>query len=262
MQAHRGGAGLLPENTIIAMKDAVDREITLEMDLYFSRDKQVVVYHNSNISSVFAYDPTGKPFNQNDEAKYRLNQLDYATIRKFEIGLKPTSIFPEQKKVSAYIPLLDELIDSVENYAKAKKLKAPAYNIEAKLPLPSDDLEPSFRTAFMAEVMKIVSARKIGKRTMVQSFDVGMLEALHKTHPAIQTSYLVDQVSLLNDLKKLSFKPSIYSPNYKNVTKELVEKCHQLGIKIIPWTPNTKEEMRALKAMGVDGLITDYPNLF
>jgi len=63
-------------------------------------------------------------------------------------------------------------------------------------------------------------------------------------------------------LKDLGFIPTIYSPDYILVTPLLVKQCHDAGIQIIPWTVNDKEEMRKLKALGVDGIITDYPNLY
>ena len=63
-------------------------------------------------------------------------------------------------------------------------------------------------------------------------------------------------------LKALGFTPSIYSPAYQLVTKELIAKCHAQNIKVIPWTVNTKAEIEKFKTMGVDGIITDYPNLF
>jgi len=60
----------------------------------------------------------------------------------------------------------------------------------------------------------------------------------------------------------LGLTPKVYSANCKNVDAELVKQCHEKGIKIIPWTVNTKEEIATLKSYGVDGIISDYPNLF
>lgn len=63
-------------------------------------------------------------------------------------------------------------------------------------------------------------------------------------------------------VKALGFTPTVYSPAYEIVTDDLIKKCHKKGMKIIPWTVNTKEEITRLKGMGVDGIITDYPDLF
>jgi glycerophosphoryl diester phosphodiesterase len=87
---------------------------------------------------------------------------------------------------------------------------------------------------------------------------------LHQKYPQIQLAYLVEGKGTINvesNIAQLGFTPSIYSPEYIYVTKEIVDYCHARKIKIIPWTVNTQKEMEALMAIGVDGLITDYPNL-
>ena len=63
-------------------------------------------------------------------------------------------------------------------------------------------------------------------------------------------------------INQLGFVPTIYSPNYSLVTDSLIQECHQKNIRIIPWTVNDLNEIKRLKAMGVDGLISDYPNLY
>jgi glycerophosphoryl diester phosphodiesterase len=64
------------------------------------------------------------------------------------------------------------------------------------------------------------------------------------------------------NLSNLSFKPAFYSPDYHIVAKATVDVCHQRGIKVMPWTVDTVAEMKALKALSVDGIISDYPDLF
>ena len=71
-----------------------------------------------------------------------------------------------------------------------------------------------------------------------------------------------DRRNLEEQLKALGFTPAIYSPEYSLANETLIKSCHELGIKIIPWTVNTKEEIERLKSLGVDGIISDYPNLF
>ena len=71
-----------------------------------------------------------------------------------------------------------------------------------------------------------------------------------------------DKRTLDEQLKELGFVPVVYSPHYSLVTPALVKLCHQKGIKIIPWTVNTKLEIERIKSVGVDGIITDYPDLF
>ena len=81
----------------------------------------------------------------------------------------------------------------------------------------------------------------------------------------MKTAMLIDEDDKLGldaQLKALGFIPTIYSPAYQLLNKKLVKKCHRFNIKVIPWTVNTKEEIDQLKEMGVDGIITDYPDLF
>ena len=71
-----------------------------------------------------------------------------------------------------------------------------------------------------------------------------------------------DGRSLQQQLDALGFVPTIYSPHYSLVTPELLAACRSKGMKLIPWTVNTKAEIERLRQLGVDGIITDYPNLF
>jgi glycerophosphoryl diester phosphodiesterase len=86
---------------------------------------------------------------------------------------------------------------------------------------------------------------------------------VRKSYPHVVTGFLTSdkKVSFEKNLDMIGFNPQIYSPNYKLVTPELIRKCHDLGIKFVPWTVNTSEEIKTLIDMGVDGIITDYPNL-
>jgi glycerophosphoryl diester phosphodiesterase len=88
---------------------------------------------------------------------------------------------------------------------------------------------------------------------------------MHRKYPQMITSLLIeddDKRSLQDQLANLGFTPAVYSPHYSLVTPELLQQCRALKMKVIPWTINTLEEMKRQKAMGVDGIITDYPDLF
>lgn len=102
-------------------------------------------------------------------------------------------------------------------------------------------------------------------KTVIQSFDIRPLQYLHQKYPDVQTSLLIlgtDKRTLDEQLNELGFVPAYYSPHYSLVTSELLKQCHQKNIRVIPWTVNTKKEIEQLKALGADGIITDYPNLF
>jgi glycerophosphoryl diester phosphodiesterase len=111
-------------------------------------------------------------------------------------------------------------------------------------------------------LLAVVNAKGIQERVIIQSFDLRTLEVVHRLQPTLRTALLVEnQQSLEENLQRLSFRPTIYSPNYKLVNATLVQACHRQKLLIIPWTVNTSAEAAQL-AQPLDGLITDYPDLF
>jgi len=263
-QGHRGCRGLMPENTIPAMKKALDLGVqTLELDVVVSADKQVVVSHEPYMAADFCTKPDGTPVGKAEEKSINLYRLPYAEIKRFDVGLKPHPQFPQQQKMAACKPLLGELLDSVETYARTKGLPPPRYNIEIKSSPQTDGLYQPAPDEFVDLVMGVVQKRKLKDRYNIQSFDVRPLQRLHERYPDVVLAYLtVNPKTLEENLSTLGFKPAIYSPYFKTVTAGVVSACHQQGLKIIPWTVNTKAEIDALMKLGVDGIITDYPNLF
>jgi len=264
-QAHRGGRGLMPENTIPAMLSVMDNHkiTTLEMDLAVTKDKQVVVSHDPILNPLITTKPDGSFIKANQVSENIIYQMTYDQLQKFDVGLKPYPVFPEQKKLAATIPTLSDLIDSVET--KSNRIgRKMFYNIEIKSVDGKDIIEHPVPDEFVDLVVHLIKQKNITNRTSIQSFDLRPLKVLHQKYPKVQTAYLVYGVGCSDAQKQielLGFNPTIYSPEYKYVTQQTVDYCHAHKIKIIPWTVNTKSEINALLAMGVDGLITDYPNL-
>ncbi len=263
-EGHRGTRGLMPENTIAAMCKALEVGANvLELDVHISRDKQVIVTHDPYINPDFSLLPNGQEIPKEDGRKYLVYQMDYAQIRKFDVGLKPYPAYPQQKKMASYIPLLGELIDSVDAFARKNKLAKPIYNIEIKANTQKDGEYQPAPAELVKLVMGVVKQKKIEGRYYVQSFDVRPLQEIHKNYPEVVIGFLTGSKSTFDqNMSHLGFLPTIYSPAYQLATPELVKQCHQKGITFIPWTVNTLAEMKAMKAMQVDGIITDYPNLF
>jgi glycerophosphoryl diester phosphodiesterase len=112
-------------------------------------------------------------------------------------------------------------------------------------------------------LLAVVRAKGIQSRVTIQSFDPRTLEIVHRAQPTISTALLVANIKgLTANLEQLSFRPTIYSPSHQLVTAKLVETCHQLGIQVIPWTVNSAADIARLTKLQVDGIITDYPDLF
>ena len=265
-QAHRGGRGLMPENTIAAMLAVMDNEkvTTLEMDLAITKDKQVVVSHDPILNPLITTKPDGSFIKATELNKHIIYQMDYAALEKYDVGLKTHPGFTSQKKLAACIPTLANLIDSVE--AKSKTIgRKMNYNIEIKSVEGKDITEHPVPDEFVELVVSTLQKKNILDRTSLQSFDLRPLRVLHEKYPSIKTAYLVFGADCANAEKQISllgFQPTIYSPEYKYVNQAMIDYCHQKNIQVIPWTVNTKEEINALIELKVDGIITDYPNLF
>lgn len=263
-QGHRGARGLMPENTIPSMKQAIDDGANvIELDIQISRDKQVLVAHDPYINRTFSLLPGGGEIPEDDATKYVLYQMDYADIRQFDVGSRGHPGFPDQKKMEAHIPLLGALIDSVEAYTSKKGLPPVVYNIEIKSDPEHDGHYQPNPEELIALVMEVVRQKPISNRFYIQSFDVRQLQEVHQHYPGVVTGFLTGNKnrSLEDNLQTLGFQPQIYSPHYSLATPELVRQCHGVGMKFVPWTVNTPEEIEDLIEMGVDGIITDFPNL-
>ena len=260
---HQGARGIMPENTIPGMLRALDLGVNvLDMDVVISRDEQVVLSHEPYFNNEISLKPDGKPISFKEEKKYNIFKMDYAEVKKFDVGSKIHSRFPGQMKIKAYKPLLPEVIDSVEAYVKLHKLRKPLYNIETALIRKGDGEFQPEAAVFIERIMETVKKKKLTKRVIIQSLDIRTLQYLHEHYPTVKTCLMIDEKEEFEDaLTRLGFTPVYYSPYYVLVGKGLVDRCHAAGVKIIPWTVNSAKELDYLISLGVDGVVTDYPNL-
>jgi glycerophosphoryl diester phosphodiesterase len=253
-QGHRGARGLYPENTINAMKEASKFPVTtLEMDVVISKDEKVVVSHEPWMSEETCLTPKGNPVK---DREVNLFELNHEVIKTYDCGTKVHPRFPQQKKIREFKPLLSDLISAME----PSKYN---YNIEIKS-TPEDEkagFQPEYKkfsNLVVAEITKLLPLN----RFTIQSFDWRVLKYVHQTFPQIrlvalrETKYTPKQV-----LKDLDFFPTVFSPDWTLLTKKDVKFFQSKKIKVIPWTVNKVEDMKKLIYMGVDGIITDYPNL-
>ena len=263
IQAHRGGAAIYPENTIEAMLHAVDLGVpVLELDLHITKDHKVIVSHDACFSPVKALTPSGKIISTKEKQKYNLYTMTYDSIYKYDIGSHPNPEFPQRKNVVCRVPLLSDLIDSVENYTRKKGISPVSYNIEIKSSIEKDNIfSPDYET-FADLCMDVLENKNLGERLLVQCFDVRTLNYIYNNYPDTELSYLVEETSLSMEkqMDLLDFIPQVYSPDYKMVTPELVNKAHKMSMKVAPWTVDKKEDILRMKAYGVDDIITNQPD--
>jgi len=265
LHGHRGCRGLMPENTIPAMIRALDLGVTtLEMDVVITRDRKVVVSHEPWFESDITTKPDGSFINPADAMKYNIFQMEYDSIKKYDVGMKPHPRFPQQQKMKVIKPLLSDLFDSVAESMKVRRRPFPNFNIEIKC-LPAGDRKFHPAPAEFADLLvAVIKEKGVEERVIIQSFDFRALKYVHEKYPSIKTSILIedsDEDDLEGQLKRLGYTPEYYSPNADLVDDKLVKKVHDMGMKIIPWTVNDEKLLKKLKKMEVDGVITDYPDV-
>jgi len=263
--AHRGGSGLMPENTIVAMKNAIDlpQVTTLEMDLHISKDKQVVVTHNPYFSSDYTTTPEGAYLTSSEGKSRLLYNMPYDSIAKYDVGLKPSTTFSQRQSIAAIIPRLVDLIDEVEAYAISKG-KVMFYDMEIKTTTSGDNINHPAPQEFADLVVAVLSAKNILHRTVLHSFDARPLKYIHQTYPEVKLSYLVTSTNATNYVQRfqeLGFDPDYYCAQYTAITAQMIADCHARNVKVLAWTVNSVAQINQLKDLGVSGIVTDYPNL-
>ena len=263
-QGHRGARGLLPENTVPAFLKALEypQVKTLELDLAVSRDSLLVVSHEPWMSHHICSHPDGRPVTKEEEEDLLFFQMSYDSIRQYDCGSRGNERFPHQKAMPAHKPLLSEVVEAVGHYCAEKGREKPRYNIEIKFEPAYVGIKAPDAETFARLVLEEVTRLCIRERSCVQSFDVAPLQHLHRMDPQLFTALLIDNPNgVAANLEELGYIPNAYSPYYKLITANVADTVHEKGMTIIPWTVNDTTAMKALIALGVDGIITDYPNL-
>ncbi len=258
-QGHRGCRGLLPENSLPAFLKALEFEgvKTLELDLAVSKDNQLIISHEPWFNPAICLQPNGDSITSKDSEKHLIYLKTAAEIKAYDCGSLGNARFPDQQKLKTHKPVFKEVVTAVRAIRPDIR-----WNIEIKSQPAWDGLRHPPVEAFVQMVLSEIKALGIENLVTVQSFDIRALNALHRQAPHLQVAFLIENInSLESNLARLDFVPDIYSPYYLLVNKKLVRNCRQHKMKLVPWTVNDLKSMRRLVRLGVDGIITDYPNL-
>jgi glycerophosphoryl diester phosphodiesterase len=281
VQGHRGARGHRPENTLVGFEYAIDLGVTsLELDTGISADGVVVVCHDPVISPMLCLDAAGQRLPV--DIHQPLNQLTLAEIQAFDCGtLNPDPIaFPDQRPVpGASIPTLQQVFDLVKQTSPHIRM-----TIEAKSNpvVPGETPNPD---AFAAALVAIVQQNDMVEQVTIQAFDWCVLQYVKQLNPSLRTAALLFHspttttlrspflagfdaaayVNVANLLTATGFI-DVYSPNYETLLPkssnflQTVDEMHRSGFPVIPWTVNDPVIMDELIGLGVDGLITDFPD--
>lgn len=283
IEAHRGGRALFPENTLPSFANALSMGVnTLELDIGVTRDGVIVVSHERGLNPDLARGADGQYV---APPGIPLVQLRLEDVKKYDVGrIRPGSAyaaqFPDQRAVpGTKIPTLKELFDLVRKSGD----RNVRLNIETKID-PDHPEESPDPQRFVTLLLDLLNAEKFSDRVMVQSFDWRTLQLVQKLAPTIPTVYLTEQGGKAPTvfLDKASvwtagFDPAqhgrslprtikeaggaIWSPHFGDVTPALISESHHLGLQVVVWTVNKPADMARLIEMGVDGIISDHPDL-
>jgi len=264
VQGHRGCRGLMPENTIPAMLKAVELGVTtLELDVVITKDQQVVLSHEPFFNHEITTKPNGELVSEAEEKRLNIFEMVLEEVSRYDVGMRAHPRFPDQVKLKVAKPSLQAVFDSVKAYCNQTGKPIPFFNIETKSNPATDDVYHPAPAVFVDLLMAVIAKKGMQEKTMIQSFDFRTLQYLHLKYPTMATVALVegfDKTPFEGQLDKLGFVPNVYSPNYALVDSNLVVACKQKNIRLIPWTVNDTADMKRLKSLGVDGIITDYPD--
>lgn len=267
LQAHRGGRGLLPENSIPAFLHALDLGVsTLEMDVAINAQGHVIVSHEPWMSARICSHADGRDVTGEEEKSLRIYAMSDEEVASFDCGSRGHPDHPRQQAMPVAKPLLSDVFQAVASRAEATGRNASfgqvLFNIEIKSLPEGDRIFHPMVMEFASALYAVVSEHGVAGQTTIQSFDVRALEAMHEIDPQISISLLVENnEGLQQNLDRLSFTPQIYSPDHALLDQKQIDAAHAQDIKVIPWTVNDEKTMRELVEMGIDGLITDYPDL-
>ena len=260
LQGHRGARGLAPENTLPAFATALATGVaTLELDTGVTKDGVVVIHHDRRLNPDIARGPDGHWV---EAPAPLIHQLSFEQLQRYDVGrLRPGSetaqLFPEQQPADgARIPRLAELFDLVKKAGN----EAMRFNIETKLTpqAPEETLPPlAFARALLAEIRKA----GVESRTSIQSFDWRTLQVVEREAAEIATVYLTGRRGAESQPMAVHAAGGrIWSPNHEAMDSAALVEARALGLKVVPWTVNEPAEIERVLDLGVDGLISDYPD--
>jgi len=247
LQGHRGCRGLMPENSISAFQKAIDLGVTtLELDLQTTGDRVLVVHHDAKLDPGRCVDSDGRKVRGTPFRKLSWSQLD-----GIDCGVSGDRGFPRQERVPAPIPRLAEVL------ALARDARYPVrLNIEIKL----QDKKNRSARELAALVVEEVQSHGLVARTIVQSFSPEALAAVGEIESGISLAALVRAREDYDQALERS-GADILSPRFTGLREADVRRMQQRGIAVIPWTVNKPEAIRRMLDWGVDGIISDYPDI-
>lgn len=234
--AHRGSSGNAPENTLSAFRLALEAGAKgIEIDVHLSKDKKVVVIHDFRIDRT-----TGN--------KGLVSEITFAELRKCNASKGFEDAFPDEK-----IPSLEEVL----NLTKGKAI----LYIELKK-------GRTFYPGLEERVLQCIYSQKAEGWCVLHSFHPAILFRINRSDKKIPLLLTAENYSVLQKNPDAFFKRPLMklsnmaglNLNSARLSAGLLKKIHSHGMKLYSWTVNNTNEMRRMKRIGADGIITNFPS--
>jgi glycerophosphoryl diester phosphodiesterase len=230
--AHRGASGYAPENTMAAFQLALDLNSDgIELDLHLTKDGHIIICHDEALERT----TSGKGF---------INDFTLEELRRLSAGLWFDERFKEER-----IPTLDEFLSLVSD----TKL---IVNFEIKN-------IPYYYTGIEEKLVQAVAAKQMIDRIIVSSFDHYALAATAKMNPEVKLGLLFSTRILepWQYASQLPFASYSIHPDYTFIDEQYIRRCHEFGYKVYPYTVDNRDWYEKMRAAGLDGIFTNYPDL-
>jgi glycerophosphoryl diester phosphodiesterase len=266
---HRGARGKRPENSIPSFQYCLEQGMTsIEFDLNLTKDKQLIIHHDTALNGKICTTPTGQP-----AKAIPIRELTVSQLKAYDCGSRKNADFPEQLTVAGtQLITIDEFFEFVKQFEDAKKVEVPVrFNIEIKVweGASHNDISEMARL-----VVNHIGSAGMDDRSTVQSFSLEVLAAVKNLNLRLRTAALFEPTrrqwaSLKAGLEAnrdqliadtLNLAADTLGPNHVYINPAFVRLCHRSHLKVIPWTVNDVSMMQKFLNWGVDGIITDYPD--
>lgn len=260
---HRGATGYIPENTIPSFLAALEMDVdAIEFDVVLSGEGEAIISHEPWFRHDICLDPDGNRITLETEREHSIITMTYEEIVAWDCGSIQRPGFTQQQSQPLSKPRMTDAIRQVESRIAETDRRPVTWYVEIKS---SPDWEPHLQPdpeTIAGTVYRELSGLGVLGRSVIMSFDVRILEVVRELDANLALIYLVGGGSFRENMQRISFLPEVYSPHFSQVDATLLNDVHKAGMELHTWTVNETKDIRRMQELGVDAIITDYPDRY